>query len=58
MARKTESAKKEMTGRPPVARHVIPDPDYIAELELSDGQRAKRMADRAAGKPVKRPQPR
>lgn len=58
MARNTESAKKEITGRPAVTRHVIPDPDYIAELEVSDGQCAKRMADRAAGKPVKRPQPR
>ena len=51
-------AAHQVTKRVPVTRHVIPDPDHIADLEMSDGQRMKRMADRAAGKPVKRPHPR
>ena len=38
-------------------RRLGPDPDYVADLETNDGQRLKRMADRAAGKPVRRPQP-
>jgi hypothetical protein len=43
---------------PPGARHVVPDADYIADLEMTDSQRSKRMTDRMAGKPVRRPQPR
>jgi hypothetical protein len=57
MAKPSASTKRELTARKP-SRHVIPDPDYIADLEVSDGQRAKRMADRDRGKTVKRPQPR
>jgi hypothetical protein len=39
-------------------RTVTPDTYYLADLEISDGQRMKRMADRDKGKRVKRPEPR
>ena len=57
MRKKTTPAARQITRRTP-ARRVTPDPDHTADLEMSDGQRMKRMADRARGKPVKRPQPR
>ncbi|MBS0243032.1 MAG: hypothetical protein JSS20_12710 [Proteobacteria bacterium] len=36
-------------------QHTIPDPDYVADCEITDGQKAKRMKLRDLGKPVSRP---
>jgi hypothetical protein len=57
MPKKIARAARQITQRQP-KRDVALDPDYIADLETSDSQRSKHMADHAAGKPVKRPQPR
>jgi hypothetical protein len=35
--------------------YVMPDPDYVADLEQHDGQRQKRMAARMRGKRVTLP---
>ena len=45
------TAKRTPTPR----RRVVPDPDHVADLELSDSQRGKRMAARDRGKPVAKP---
>ena len=37
--------------------HIVPDPDHLAELEATDGQRLERMANHDRGKPVKPPEP-
>jgi hypothetical protein len=37
---------------------VEPDPDYMADLETTDGQRFKRMKAADRGRPVARPKPR
>jgi hypothetical protein len=54
MPKKIARAARQITQRQP-KRHVALD---LADLETSDSQRSKHMADHAAGKPVKRPQPR
>ena len=37
---------------------VEPDPDYLTDLEQSDGQKWKRRTAADRGKPVKPPEPR
>ena len=50
-------ASREVTDSKPPPRHIIPDLDYIADLETAEGQAAirKRMKQRERGKPVTRP---
>ncbi len=47
----TDRARKRAVPR----RRVVADPDAIADREMSDGQRAKRMAQRDRGKTPKPP---
>lgn len=46
--------KSLKTGAVP-RRRVVADPDHIADLEMTDGQKARRMAARERGKPPKPP---
>lgn len=49
------AAKGKLAKSPSARRRVVPDPDHIADLEIADGQKAKRMAARVRGKPVAKP---
>ena len=40
---------------PSAPRTVEPDPEFITDREIADGQRHKRMKAAARGKPVARP---
>jgi hypothetical protein len=48
-------SKEITTWRPSAEPYVMPDPDYVADLEQNDGQLRKRMAQRMRGRRVNRP---
>jgi hypothetical protein len=56
MSTRRKSAAQQVTTRKTSDEpYVMPDPDYIADLEQNDGQLRRRMAQRARGKRVTRP---
>ena len=56
MPKKTNPAASEVTKRSRASRsRVVPDPDFVADQEMSDSQRRKRMEQQRRGKPVNRP---